>query len=133
MAVFKTYIGFSTQGSERSRNWTLYDVELVKRDLLNHFYTRVGERVMRPTFGCRIWDFLMEPLNDANRDSVIEEATRVVRSDPRVDLVALDVTEYEHGLRLDVTVNYIGLNVIDTFIVNFEGRETARLEGQLDF
>jgi len=32
------------------------DIDLVKRDLLNHFFTMKGERVMRPEFGSSIWE-----------------------------------------------------------------------------
>jgi hypothetical protein len=49
--------------------------------------TAPGERVMRPQFGCRIWDLLFEPIN-ANTLGLMSEAVRdtVSQWEPRVDL-----------------------------------------------
>jgi len=49
--------------------------------------TALGERVMRPEFGCRIWDLLFHPL-DANTIGQMEQAVRdaVSQWEPRVDL-----------------------------------------------
>jgi phage baseplate assembly protein W len=49
--------------------------------------TAPGERVMRPQFGCRIWDLLFEPIN-ANTLGLMAEAVRetVSQWEPRVDL-----------------------------------------------
>ena len=63
--------GFSTVDKVRAP-YTLTDADLVKRDLLNHFYTRIGERVMRPTFGSVIWDYLMEPEDPETQEKFIQ-------------------------------------------------------------
>lgn len=49
--------------------------------------TAPGERVMRPKFGCKIWDLLFEPIN-ANTLGLMSEAVReaVGRWEPRVTL-----------------------------------------------
>lgn len=133
MALRKTYVGFSTQNAERTRKWSSYDVELVKRDLYNHFFTQIGERVMRPNFGCAIWDYLYEPLTPANRQAVLAEVERICRSDPRVELVTTNLFELESGLRIEVTLNFIGLAVVETFNVDFEAAEDARFSGSLEF
>jgi phage baseplate assembly protein W len=54
--------------------------------------TAPGERVMRPQFGCRIWDLLFEPIN-ANTLGLMGEAIRdtVSQWEPRVDLEDVDV------------------------------------------
>ncbi|MET0144919.1 MAG: GPW/gp25 family protein [Ilumatobacteraceae bacterium] len=54
--------------------------------------TAPGERVMRPQFGCRIWDLLFEPIN-ANTLGLMAEAVRdtVSQWEPRVDLEDLDI------------------------------------------
>ena len=44
-----TYKGFSSK--EVSRNYRLYDIDLVKQDLINHFYIRKGEKLENPEFG----------------------------------------------------------------------------------
>lgn len=49
--------------------------------------TAPGERVMRPDFGCRIWQYMFEPIN-ANTLGLMSEAVReaVGRWEPRVTL-----------------------------------------------
>jgi uncharacterized protein len=49
--------------------------------------TAPGERVMRPNFGCRIWELMFEPIN-ANTLGLMAEAVReaVARWEPRVVL-----------------------------------------------
>ena len=56
MAIYKGYTSVNRQfqGTEAT------DSELVRADLLNHFNTRVGERLMQPEFGCLIWNFLFD-------------------------------------------------------------------------
>jgi len=53
--------------------------------------TAPGERVMRPDFGCAIWDLLFEPIN-ANTMGLMAVAVRdaLGRWEPRIDV--LDVT-----------------------------------------
>ena len=57
--------------------------------------TAPGERVMRPAFGCRIWELLFEPVN-ANTLGLMEEATReaLSRWEPRIDVI--DVVARPH-------------------------------------
>jgi uncharacterized protein len=49
--------------------------------------TAPGERVMRPQFGCRVWDLLFEPIN-ANTLGLMSEAIRdtISQWEPRVEL-----------------------------------------------
>lgn len=49
--------------------------------------TAPGERVMRPQFGCRIWELMFEPIN-ANTLGLMAEAVRdaVGQWEPRVEL-----------------------------------------------
>src|SRR6478752_7185073 len=54
--------------------------------------TAPGERLMRPQFGCRIWDLLFEPIN-ANTLGLMAEAVRdaVSQWEPRVTLEDVNV------------------------------------------
>jgi phage baseplate assembly protein W len=53
--------------------------------------TAPGERVMRPKFGCRIWDLLFEPITP-NLLGLIAEAVReaIGQWEPRVDVESVD-------------------------------------------
>lgn len=131
MATPKTYRGFSTNNAERTRQWSRYDVELVKRDLLNHFETRIGERVMRPDFGCRIWDMMMDPRTADLRDEMVHEAERIIDADPRVRRIRVDVFEFPNGIKIEMLLDYHELSVTDTLVATFE-REEMALSGNVE-
>jgi phage baseplate assembly protein W len=125
MATPTTYKGFSTIGAERTQQWTRFDVDLVKIDLMNQFQTRIGERVMRPNYGCRIWDYLNEPLTPALREMIINEAVRIVSGDPRVALQGVNLFDFENGIRIEILVDFIGILNGQTFYVEFEARQSG--------
>lgn len=103
----------------------LFDLELVKRDLLNHFETAKGERVMRPDFGSAIWDLLFEPFDADTREAIISDVDSIIDQESRVVLQRLDIVEFDHGLRLNIQVLYVPLDVFETFQVEFDRRNTA--------
>ena len=119
MAIRGTNIGFSTYG-KKSPPFTLEGVELVKQDLLNEFMTKRGERVMRPTYGTIIFDLLFEPFDEQVSEEVAEDARRIISKDPRVQLVNLNITELEQSLRLDILLNYVPLDIVESLFVEYD-------------
>lgn len=71
--------------------------------------TAPGERVMRPAFGCKIWDLLFEPIN-ANTLGWMEEATReaLSRWEPRIDVMDVQAVPDESaaGSLVHITISY---------------------------
>lgn len=120
----RLFVGFSSQDSRGSNK--LYDIQLVNRDLLNHFHTRKGERRMMPNFGTRIWDMLFEPFTPSLKDDLVREAIEVVNSDARVRLVSIDVQSYSYGLKIEMQLEYIPLEVVERFAVDFDKRSANR-------
>jgi len=114
----KIFIGFSTV-IQTVPSTRLYDIDLVKRDLQNHFMTRLGERVMKPTFGSIIWDLLFEPFTETVRQQVISDVRRVINSDPRVELVDLQVNNEEYGITVEAILQYNPFAVLDTLYVRY--------------
>ena len=100
-----TFIGFSTD-KKKKPPFTLTDLDLVKQDLLNHFLTRKGERVMRPNFGSIIHDVLMEPFDNLTRQDVEDDCREIVGNDPRVELLDVIVENQEHLLKVELYLQY---------------------------
>src|SRR5690606_25384047 len=75
--------------------------------------TAPGERVMRPEFGCRAWDYVFEPLN-ANTLGMIETAVEeaLKRWEPRVTIEA--VVAAEDRPRVGVVAVQVDYTVKDT-------------------
>ncbi len=123
------FTGFSTVGTDKSKQRTYYDLDLIKRDLMNHFYCRPGERAMRSDWGCSIWNYLMEPLTAGIRGKISDEVERIIRADTRVEIINLNIIEIGQGVRVEVELDFKPLAVVDTMILNFERREAARWDG----
>ncbi len=101
-----TFKGFSTVDKVRAP-YTLEDMELVKRDLLNTFYTRKGERLMRPNYGSNIWDLLMNPEDTLTRSEIEEDVKRIIDADPRVRHLETVMFYVDQALRVEVTIQYV--------------------------
>jgi len=100
------YKGFSTVNTSNAGN-SLYDLELIKQDITNHFNTKKGERVMNPEFGSIIWDLLMEPLTEETTEELREDIRTICTADPRVIPTQMDITEYPDGYLLELTLETV--------------------------
>ena len=113
-----TYFGFSTYN--RIRKFNLTDFELVKQDLFNHFSIRKGEKLMNPKFGTIIWDLLFEPLTSEVRNLIIEDIKNIVNYDPRLQANNVAITEYDHGIQIELELVYVLTNESAALILQFD-------------
>jgi phage baseplate assembly protein W len=88
---------------------------------------------MRPDFGCRIWDMIMEPMTPFLRQQMIDEAARVAAADPRVEVEGINAFDFQNGIRIEVTGLFVGRDVAETFFVDFEREESDRTALTVDF
>jgi uncharacterized protein len=67
-------------------------VASIERSIHMILSTAPGERVMRPDFGCAIWDLMYEPINVSTL-GLMAEATRnaLSRWEPRIEVDDVDV------------------------------------------
>ena len=117
-----TYKGFSFFQYQYNKSIILTDVKLVNRDLYNHIFTRLGDRVKMPLFGTRIPDMLFEQLDEDLLFDLERELTGVFKYDPRVELVSLKLYPmYDQSTVYAVAdLNYIELNLNDRFDIRLE-------------
>jgi phage baseplate assembly protein W len=101
------YKGFSTVHND-NKGSSLYDFALIQQDIINNFNTRRGERVMKPDYGSIIWDLLMEPLTEDVRQVLSDDIISICNSDPRVTTTQMDLTEYDQGYLLELTLTLVG-------------------------
>lgn len=116
IAVYK---GISTVGNDFG-SIKLTDTDLIKRDLLNHFALRKGEKLMNGNFGTNINDLIMDPLTEETKALVIEEVNTVIKSDPRVRAESVTIDEYESGIRIEMNLRYVITNEVETLAVKFD-------------
>lgn len=69
--------------------------------------TAPGERVMRPDFGCALWEQVFAPLN-ANTLGLIEQSVReaVARWEPRVELTSVTAVPGDDGAVVTIELSY---------------------------
>jgi phage baseplate assembly protein W len=113
------YRGFSSV-NRNSENFVLYDFELIKQDLINHFHIRQGERLMQPNFGTIIWSLLFEPLTEQLKDLILQNVNEILNYDPRVQAENVLITPYDTGLQIEATLKYIPYNIQQNLQLKFD-------------
>ncbi len=119
------YRGFNT--IDQVKKFRLTELDLVKRDLLNHFQIRKGEKLMNPSFGSIIWNMLFEPLTDETKKVILDDVTEVVKYDPRLSVDEVIIQQLEHGLQLQIGLTYLpsGTNTVMNLEFNKEAGTVA--------
>ena len=115
----KTYRGFSTVNPEAT-SFVLYDMELIKQDIINNFHIRQGELLSNPEFGTIIWDVLFEPLTDQLKNAIVENVTQIINSDPRVSVDSVIIDQFESGILIDATLVYLTYNIAESMRLTFD-------------
>jgi len=113
-----TYKGFSTVGNDFG-TVKLTDQDLIKRDLLNHFAIRKGEKLMNGNFGTSLQDLIMEPLTEQTKNAIIQEINTVIKSDPRITPRSILVDEYQYGLQVEMSITYSNNNQTENLLIRF--------------
>ena len=115
----KMYKGFSTISPD-TENFSLYDLDLVRQDLINHFHIRQGERLMQPDFGTVILDLLFEPLTEELKALVTQNVNTIINYDPRVRAQNVIVTAYESGIQIECNLTYLPYNISQNLKLRFD-------------
>jgi phage baseplate assembly protein W len=111
------YKGFST--IDQYKKFRLTDLDLIKRDLLNHFAVRKGEKLMNSDFGSIIWNVLFEPLTADVKALIVSDITRVVSYDPRVRVDNVLVDQLDYGLQVQIEMTFLPDNLNDVLNLQF--------------
>lgn len=122
-----TYTGFSTYN--RVKKFKLTDFELISQDLFNHFNIRKGEKLMDPSFGSIIWSLLFEPFTPDIKELIITDINEIVEYDPRVTVKEVNVSEFQHGIQVELILNYVETNQSKALVVKFD-KNTGAVRNQ---
>jgi len=122
-----TYKGFSTYN--RFKKFRVTDEELVKQNLYNHFNTRQGEKLMQPKFGSIIWNMMFEPLNEETKGIIIEDIKRIVGYDPRIRTNNIIITQFDHGIQVELEIEFALTNRLSTLRLSFDNNSQQLSRG----
>ena len=117
------YRGFSTIG--RTRKYRLTDFELVKQDLINHFYIRKGEKLMNPNFGTIIWNVIHEPLTEDLKSVIISDIKSIAEYDPRISIDNVVITEFDQGIQVELQLRYVLTNQTNLLNLQFDNQNNT--------
>lgn len=113
-----TYKGFNSSNS--AQGFKLYDIDLVKQDLINHFYIRKGEKLENPNFGTIIWDMIFEQFTEEVKTLVARDVEDIINYDPRIAVNGITVDSTEQGIRIEADVTYLPFNVNERMQFSFD-------------
>ena len=112
------YKGFSSK--ETKRNYKLYDVDLVKQDLMNHFYIRKGEKLENPDFGTIIWDMLFENFTEDVKTMIAKDVEDIINYDPRIVVNEVVIDSTDQGIRIQADITYVPFNINERMTFEFD-------------
>jgi phage baseplate assembly protein W len=100
----------------------LFDVEAIKNSIINAFLTAPGQKILNPTYGVDLRQYLFEPIDDYTT-SLIESdiADKLPLAEPRIEVINVTVTgdeennQYNIELQIDVpSLGITGLSIKST-------------------
>lgn len=118
-----TFIGYSTV-DRNFGNIVLEDVDLAKRDLLNHFYTRRGERLGEPDFGSILPLLVFDQLDDTSVFIAEDDIKEIIDSDPRWELTNLNTRIGQNSINCELFLNYIPSSTPTQLYLNYTQEES---------
>ena len=107
----KSFLGtgwsFPPQFNKNTGNVSMVsDEEDIKQSLNIYFNTMIGERIMRPKYGCVIHDKQFEKISDNILQSLtFEMTTSIGKIEPRISVLELKIT------KLDINNGYIEIKL----------------------
>lgn len=119
------YRGISTVNPSND-GFRLYDLAIIKQDIINHFYIRQGEKLENPEFGTIIWDVLFDPLTDNLKEAIVNNIEDIVNSDPRVAVEDVIVDTYFNGLQIECILTFLDYGISEQLKLQFD-RENGLL------
>ena len=115
MALNRIFKGYSTVDAATTSDSVLYDIDLIKRDITNHFSIKRGEKLENPNFGTTIPWLLFEPFSDEIEKAIEEDVINIFTYDPRAQLNVVEVIkDYDRqSITVNCEVTYVPFNVTD--------------------
>ena len=117
------FVGYNSV--DQFKKFTLVDLDLIKRDLLNAFNIRQGQLVGRPQYGTSLWDFLFESQMTDTETAIKEEIQRVAGGDPRLYIESIELFPQQNGLLVQLQVTPVPGQTAELLSVFFD-QQTRR-------
>ena len=117
----RAYRGISTVNNDNTK-FGLFDIGLIKQDIINHFHISKGEKLENPNFGTIIWDVIQDPLTSELEEAIEQDVLDIINNDPRVSATTVQIVPFESGLQIEVELEYLTYNVSEKLRLTFDER-----------
>ena len=117
----RAYRGISTVNNDNTK-FGLFDIGLIKQDIINHFHISKGEKLENPNFGTIIWDVIQDPLTSELEEAIEQDVLDIINTDPRVSATTVQIVPFESGLQIEVELEYLTYNVSEKLRLTFDER-----------
>ena len=115
----RAYRGLSTVNPDLGST-RLYDLALIKQDLINNFHIRQGEKLENPEFGTIIWEVIFEPMTEDLKSAIAKNVTDIVNYDPRTQVNSVIVDTFESGIQIEIDLTYLPYNISESMRLKFD-------------
>ena len=97
----------------------IFDIEAVKNSVVNALLTTPGEKILDPTYGVDLRQYLFEPIDDFTTDLIKDDIEiKLPQMEPRIVLKSVNViadednNQYNIELQIDVpSLDVYGLSI----------------------
>lgn len=118
----RDFLGRDTQFPIQGKFRAVRGIDTVVQDLQILIATVPGERVQRPTYGCRLYTRAWSNIDDVARDGLSDIREAVEQFEPRVELISVEARINRDIGRLDFRVLFriIDSNVVGNLVFPFQ-------------
>lgn len=91
-----------------------YDIEAIKNSISNAFLTTPGQKILNPTFGIDIRQYLFEPVDIYTAELIQNDIeTELPKAEPRITVenVVVEGNEDEQEYKIDLQINVPSLGI----------------------
>lgn len=118
----RDFLGIDTRFPIEGKFQQVKGVDTVVQDLQILISTVPGERVNRPTYGCRLYTRVWDNIDSVARDGLTDIRQAIDEFEPRVQLVSLTAVINRNIGSVDFSVKFriIGSNVAANLVFPFQ-------------
>jgi phage baseplate assembly protein W len=106
------------------------DSDAIRNSLYNIFTTKPGQKLLTPSFGSNLEQYLFESVNEINAKIIGNNILKVISTfEPRIDVLKIQVTPVADQLTYYVTFSYklLNTNQDKSFQIKLQSRDNITI------
>ena len=119
---FNKTLGRELHRSSDTKDLTpIYDATAITTSLKNILTTSPGEKLLNPTFGIDLRDFLFDPVNEVRAFFIGQKILfGLTEQEPRINIDNIDVVAFPDDMQYEITL-YISIPSLRVYKISLKG------------